>query len=119
MQNLTFGAIVETLFNYSFRLSISCFMLQFFKYKNSYCVKHLALFSLLLRVKVARATVVEQLIAKLILFNRQLQEDAVQLDAIEPAGQNLMLVSQQLQKQDSENSLSRPLHMLYFSTQNN
>lgn len=34
-------------------------------------------------------------------------------------GQTLILVSQQLQKRDSENSLSRPLHMLYFSTQNN
>lgn len=95
------------------------FYAAIYKYKNSYCVKHLALFSLLLRVKVASATVVEQLNAKLILFNCQLQEDAVRFNPIESTGQNLMLVSQQLQKQDSENSLSRPLHMLYFSTQNN
>lgn len=41
------------------------------KCKNSNRVKHLALFSLLLHIKVASATVVEQLIAKLILFNLQ------------------------------------------------
>lgn len=68
---------LTTVFDRSSR--VLCFNLE--KYKNSYCVKHLALFSLLLHIKVASATVVEQLIAKLIqLFNCHLQEVAVQLN---------------------------------------
>lgn len=57
---------------------VLCFNLE--KSKNRYCVKHLALFSLLLHIKVASAAVVEQLIAKLILFSCHLQEVAVQLN---------------------------------------
>lgn len=84
-------------------------------------MKHLALFSLLLHIEVASATAVEQLITKLLLYNchsKKMQCNLIQLQLIH-FGQTLILVSQQLQKWDSENSLSRPLHMLYFSTQNN
>lgn len=62
----TRGHLVSQKKFYSFRSILFFFCCNLEDYLNSNCVKHLALFSLLLRIDVASATVVEQLVTKLL-----------------------------------------------------